>query len=91
MSRCYGQRHPYKRLGQTPVEWRVAALCNPNNTPGIDPAWQWKYPNLMLAFCRHCPVTEECLSEQAELRVDGVWGGKRFAIRRSGTTVEVPA
>jgi hypothetical protein len=90
LGRRYGQRYPYKRLPQTPGEWRTQALCNPNNTPDVDPVWQWKHPERMLALCRHCPVTVECLAEQKVLRVDGAWGGKRFAIRRSGRTVEVP-
>jgi hypothetical protein len=80
-----------KSLKQAPSdEWRARAVCNPNNTPEVDPMWQWhaKHRSKMLVLCVRCPVKRECLAEQKLLGADGVWGGRTFFPSRIGPVAE---
>jgi hypothetical protein len=82
-------RNIRSRLPVTPISWRADAACNPNTHPEVDPRWQWADTDMLLPYCKVCPVVGDCLAEQRVLRVDGVWGGRIFTMTNGGRTREV--
>jgi len=82
------ETHRNRALPKQTTYWRNLAACNPNNTPEVDPRWQWdpKLQHLMLGLCVRCPVKGACLDEQKAVQCDGVYGGKVFVMARLNET-----
>lgn len=99
---AYGVTLPVcQQCGNYPLtrdgSWRAQALCDPENTPGVDPSW-WFQPTQggsdeqhAAAFeakriCRECPVITECRDYATVTRQPyGIWAGEAASTRATRT------